>query len=579
MILCMALFYCTEVKNLLTGTSKARSLYRPCRKRHVFCKLDTMKYSIILLAAVASLSACNYIAGSTDKAADSTSVNRDAIIPRDESITKETAYSDLFLDSTVIDSFLKENKVPEPVAQGIRNFYNARNLQFAWFSSDGFTEQGRNFWSLYDYATSDSAEGKALNKRMDTLVQKDSLMIAPSDSLFVKTELALTQQFIQYRQQHANADSSVSLQNFIPKKKMDVMELADSILKNADSGHIAQANTAYGLLKDQLRRYSSIARSGGWPVINSGGKSIGKGKSSPLIASIKKRLLLTGDYSGDTTAVFTDSLVSAIKSYQERNGFKPTGVITDSLITVMNVPVEQRMRQLIVNLNRMAWIQNLPAEQNAIEVNIPEFMLHARNTNQPFDMPVIVGKEGANTYSFSGSLGQVVFSPYWNIPRSIVSGEILPAMKSDPNYLKKHHMEVVGKNDSLPDIRQLPGADNALGKVKFLFPNTYDIYLHDTPNKDLFEKNTRAVSHGCIRVANAPKLAQYLLQGQSEWTPEKINAAMNSQKEQTVKITNPVPVHITYYTAWVDSQGKLNFRNDIYGLDEATSRKMFITGG
>jgi murein L,D-transpeptidase YcbB/YkuD len=178
---------------------------------------------------------------------------------------------------------------------------------------------------------------------------------------------------------------------------------------------------------------------------------------------------------------------------------------------------------------------------------------------------------------FSGDLNQVVFSPYWNIPASIVEEEILPAMKTNPDYLQKNHMEIVKKNDSLPVIRQAPGPDNPLGKVKFLFPNSYDIYFHDTPAKGLFEKNKRAYSHGCIRLEDAKALAVFLLKDDAAWTPEKIEEAMNSGKEQFVKVKNPVPVVVTYFTAWVDENGHLNFRDDVYHHDIKTKEKMFGT--
>src|SRR5687768_10107884 len=216
-------------------------------------------------------------------------------------------------------------------------------------------------------------------------------------------------------------------------------------------------------------------------------------------------------------------------------------------------------------------MQWMPAVQydNYISVNIPDFMLTVfENKARAFDMPVAVGKEGTNTTMFSGEMNQVVFSPYWNIPASIVRNEILPKMKSDPNYLKSRNMEIVGKkNDSLPSIRQLPGKENSLGKVKFLFPNRYDIYLHDTNSKDIFKKDKRDVSHGCIRLSDAEKLANYLLRGNSAWTPEKVKAAMNAQKEQYVKLNATMPVTITYYTTWVDENGQLNFRDDVYAND------------
>jgi murein L,D-transpeptidase YcbB/YkuD len=209
-------------------------------------------------------------------------------------------------------------------------------------------------------------------------------------------------------------------------------------------------------------------------------------------------------------------------------------------------------------------------------VNIPSYMLYAyEGSNKVMEMPVVVGKEGNNTVMFSGEINQLVFNPTWTIPQSIVQNEIMPKMKSDPNYLKKNNMEIVKQNDSIPTIRQLPGKDNALGKVKFLFPNSYDIYLHDTPDKSLFAKKDRALSHGCIRVADAEKLADYLLRDQKDWSGDKVRTAMAGNQEQKVQVKNPQSVYLTYYTAWVDDNGRMNFRDDIYGHDRETADRMF----
>jgi len=193
------------------------------------------------------------------------------------------------------------------------------------------------------------------------------------------------------------------------------------------------------------------------------------------------------------------------------------------------------------------------------------------------EMPVIVGKEGNSTVMFTSDINQIVFNPTWHIPQSIVRDEIMPKMKSDPSYLKKKNIEIVKQNDSLPVLQQLRGKENPLGKVKFLFPNSDDIYLHDTPDKTLFAKKDRALSHGCIRVADAAKLAEYLLKNQSDWNAQKIQTAMKSDKQQSVDLKNPEPVAISYLTAWVDENGMMNFRNDIYGHDKEAMQKLFVS--
>ena len=176
---------------------------------------------------------------------------------------------------------------------------------------------------------------------------------------------------------------------------------------------------------------------------------------------------------------------------------------------------------------------------------------------------------------FTGKLSTVVFSPYWNVPPSIVKKEILPAMARNPDYLGKENMEITGNEGGLPVIRQLPGGKNSLGRVKFLFPNSFNIYFHDTPAKSLFSRDRRAYSHGCIRLSDHIKMAEYLLRDNSEWPLERILEAMNSGNEKFVKVKDPVPVFITYYTAWVDEYGLLNFRDDIYKRDAVIAQKMF----
>lgn len=509
------------------------------------------------------------------------------ISKRDVSITKANAYNDLFLDSNAVTQFIAQKRLPDSISRRMISFYNARNYQFAWFSSDGLTEQARGFWNLHDYATTyenDTAlKNKELQKRMDALIAEENLSVRASDKSFVNTELALTQHFLMYML--SNYQKGVvkrkEMERFIPPKKREAMELADSILtkKHKDNRYYEEANVAYKALKEQLARYYNIAKKGGWPTITASAKSFRKGSSSPAIAQLKKYLQITGDMpAGDTSPVFDDTLVMGIKNVQQRFGYTANGTLSDALIKEMNVPAITRIQQILMNMERMRWM-NIEPTSNLIVVNIPEFVLHVYEGNKKaFDMNVVVGKEGHNTTMFNGDLNQIVFSPYWNVPPSIVRKEILPKLASNPGYLASQNMEQVGTEDGLPKIRQLPGANNSLGRVKFLFPNSFNIYFHDTNAKSLFSKDKRAYSHGCIRLSEPEKMAQYLLRNQPEWTTDRIEAAMDSGNEQTVRLKNPVPVVITYYTAWVNDQGLLNFREDIYGHDSTLARKMFLPG-
>ncbi|HEY0730828.1 MAG TPA: L,D-transpeptidase family protein, partial [Chitinophagaceae bacterium] len=244
------------------------------------------------------------------------------------------------------------------------------------------------------------------------------------------------------------------------------------------------------------------------------------------------------------------------------------------LIKELNVPVEKRIEQLLVNMER---VKEMPVESGGTRLvaNIPEFKLHVyEGDRHVFDMAIVVGTQGNKTVVFNDVMQHIVFSPYWNVPQSIVKNEILPAMRKNRGYLSRNGYEQTGTENGLPVIRQKPGAKNALGKVKFLFPNSHNIYFHDTPAKSLFEMRKRAFSHGCIRLSEPKKLAEYLLRNDPEWTSAKIDKAMNAGKESWVKLNEPVAVAITYFTAWVDKQGVLNFREDIYGHDKQLAKRV-----
>jgi len=249
--------------------------------------------------------------------------------------------------------------------------------------------------------------------------------------------------------------------------------------------------------------------------------------------------------------------------------------LSPSLVAELNVPVKYRIEQMLVNLERMRWMPRVEGGVRLV-TNIPEFKLHVYDgQNELFNMKIVVGKAVHNTVVFNDEAEYVIFSPYWNVPASIVRKEILPAIRRNRNYLARNNMEQTGTLNGLPVIRQRPGDDNALGRVKFLFPNSYNIYFHDTPAKSLFEQEKRAFSHGCIRLEQAKKLAEFLLRNDKEWNDEKIFDAMHSDSEIWVKLKEKIPVYILYYTSWVDNDGLVNFRDDIYGHDKKMMKRMF----
>jgi murein L,D-transpeptidase YcbB/YkuD len=273
-------------------------------------------------------------------------------------------------------------------------------------------------------------------------------------------------------------------------------------------------------------------------------------------------------------------------------GLTVNGTIQQPVLNALNVSLEQRIQQILLNMERMRWIPVDPGKEYLL-VNIPAFKLYAYENGQvAWSCNVVVGKPGASTVIFTRPMQFVVFGPYWNVPPGIIANEVLPAIKRNPGYLARQNMEVVGASGkTIPAgsmswgkysgrnfpyiIRQKPGGANALGKVKFLFPNEYNIYLHDTPSRHLFGETKRSFSHGCIRVGEPQHLAEWLLRNDPAWTKDKIVKAMNAAKEQYVPLKNKIPVFIGYFTAYVDSQGQLNFRDDVYGHDARLAAQLF----
>jgi len=531
--------------------------------------------------------ACNdaTTAETTAEATTATFEKNKKISSRNYSITRVNSYNDLFIDSQSVENIMVDNNIGDTLVDRIRSFYNARNYQLAWFSGDGLTEQALGFWNLYNnyLAANDDTilNNKALRKAMNKLVANDSLLPDPKNKTILNTEVMLTAQFIRYTltAYEPGAVKRKEIERFVPALKQDAIQLADSLLnkKHKDDKYFEDVNVTYGRLKDQLGIYYDIYKKGGWQHINTKSKSYKKGMKDAEIVAIKKRLQLTGDMAEeDTSQLFSDSLQSGVKNFQRRHGLKPTGIVDKQTLRDLNVPVLQRIKQILINMDRARW---LPQGQdgNMIFVNIPAFTLHfMEGKNEAFNMDVVVGKEGHNTRVFTGNLSQVVFNPSWKVPESIVEKEIMPEIEKDPDYLKKEDMEVTGESeDGIPEISQKPGPKNALGKIKFIFPNSFDIYFHDTPAKSLFKNNKRAFSHGCIRLSKPVELAEYLLRDQSGWNMGKIQEALKGDEEKFVKLKDPVPVLISYYTAWVDENGKLNFREDIYDHDLELSKKMF----
>lgn len=486
-----------------------------------------------------------------------------------------------------LDSFLVRN--PEYVADSaaIVDFYRDRELQFAWMLDNRLTASAESFITLAGVADKGGPKAPAASRRLRSLYDDavdDGKRVPLCDTCATELEFRLTAEFFRFAASsfggYLNTDVR-DLNWFIPRAKIDFSRLLDSVSSGKmDLAGYQTAHPQAQLLLPHLREYATLTKQP-WPELALPPKSrkLTAGDSATVIGDIRHRLQLLGDYSGDTAGMRYDTaLVAGVKRFQTRHGLNPDGIIGAGMLAALNVTPAARMKTMLINTERLRWVaQQQPP--NLLLVNIPEFRLHVFEDNaEVMTMNVVVGALATRTVTFTDTLTQIVFSPSWSIPSSIVIKEILPGIRKDAAYLAKHDMEITGGSKALPDIRQRPGASNALGRVKFLFPNSYNIYMHDTPSKGLFAGDKRAASHGCIRVSRPNDLADYLLRNDPEWPQDRIDEAMFSGREKLVKLKEPRMVAIVYFTSWVDDSGLLNFRDDVYGHDRELADEVFARG-
>jgi len=378
-----------------------------------------------------------------------------------------------------------------------------------------------------------------------------------------------------------------------PKPHRDPVDLAAVLQGGLNESatfldRVRPVHPEYQALQKGLRSLRGQAQAG-WPEVPR--KTLRPGQSSPVVVALRKRLAAEGSLDAaqaNDSPRFDDDVAAAVGRFQEHHALKASGILDAATLDALNVPLDARIAQVAINMERWRWLPDDLGERHFL-VNIPYYHLIAREHGKPvLDIRVVVGKPGNETPTFSDEMTEVVFSPYWNIPETIALEETAPAALRDPNYLARNNMEVVnasGRVVSSADVpwgdeqalrglsfRQRPGANNALGFVKFLFPNRYNVYIHDTPADALFSRIGRAFSHGCIRVEEPETLAQYVLRDRAEWTPDAILTAMRAGDERHVKLNSPIPVHIVYLTSWVDDAGGLHFQPDIYGYDRESGR-------
>ena len=352
----------------------------------------------------------------------------------------------------------------------------------------------------------------------------------------------------------------------------------------------------YQKLKPALANYRQLAANSP-PFKLTLIETLHPGASHPQITELRRFLITVGDLAEEKTVastgkstLYTSAIVTGVKKFQKRHGLNADGHIGKGSVAAFNIPLSQRVTQIELAMERLRWLPELSTGASII-VNIPAFQLWAFDTLDQQDvnivnMRVVVGNAlKTQTPVLMAEMHFIDFMPYWNVPYSIIKNEILPKLIQNNNYLNKENMELVSvsRNADKPTafnqetlnllregklrIRQRPGGKNALGKVKFIFPNKDDVYLHDTPSNSLFGKSRRDFSHGCVRVANPQKLAEFALKNQDNWNPETIKTAMDTPKNQRVILKKPIPVLFFYTTAFFDQYDNLEFYPDIYGHD------------
>jgi len=379
----------------------------------------------------------------------------------------------------------------------------------------------------------------------------------------------------------------------------------------------------YAMLRISLKEYREIAAKGGWQPVAYGNK-FKKGARGQRVLALSKRLKVTGelDSSIPGSEVFDDSLDQAVRKYQQRNGLYVDGVVGISTIEALNVPVEERISQIELTMERWRLLPQYLGNRYIL-VNIANYHLYGiENNNDTINMRIVVGKPQWNTPMFSEEMTHLIINPYWNIPPSIFKDDIAPKIMEDSEYMSKQNMDAMGlkapekivveeaevvkvvvnveatevtdgdntgetelseveiQNKKAQEeyiskvlsgkyrLRQNPGPGNPLGRIKFLFPNKHSVYLHDTPNRGFFKKAQRNFSHGCIRVEKPLELAEFVLSSNPSWTQNTIQSSINKMKTKTVHLDESITVYILYFTTWVDNEGTVNFHKDIYGLDK-----------
>jgi murein L,D-transpeptidase YcbB/YkuD len=487
-------------------------------------------------------------------------------------------------------------------ASTLRRFYRGRAYQLAWTHHGTLLPPVEALLSVLREAEHEGLRAAEyhlplLEDRLTELRRGQEEAQSLSPPQLVALDLLLTDAFLLYGS-HLSAGrldpAGLKLAQFGRQPEVDLAQVLHTALATdqiaAALRGLQPPHADYLQLRQALARYRSLAAQGGWPVVPPG-PTLHEGDRNSRVSVVRRRLRVTGELVPgvlpDQEELFDEGLTQAVKRFQARHGVDGDGVVGPATLAALNVPVATRLRQLEVNLDRWRWLPRALGSPSVV-VNVANFSLVVVEHGRPvLPLRVVVGKPSWRTPLFSATLTALVVNPSWQVPHNIAVREVLPALRKDRQYLTKHHLQVrprgAAQAHALPPATipwaatsaqpfpyrfwQAPGPTNPLGRLKFVLPNPFDIYLHDTSSPALFGKTVRAFSHGCIRVDNPVELAQYLLRAAPAWSGKALQTAIAQGRERMVPLPQPLPVYIVYWTAWVDEEGVLQFRPDIYETD------------
>jgi murein L,D-transpeptidase YcbB/YkuD len=471
------------------------------------------------------------------------------------------------------------------------NFYTGRGYQPAWLDIQGkprpaaeellkaLDEADREGLRTVDY------QRTALRKRLTALQNgegtSDISRLTDFDLLFTDTFLTYGSHLLSGQLSPRKVDPDWAMK---PRSRdlAAVLEQAltqDQIAETLRA--LAPQAKGYTQLREMLGKYRKVEQEGGWPIV----------ASSAPGKTLRARLEASGDLS-EGGKHRDKALTEAVRRFQKRHGLPETGTVNAATLAALNVPVSERIRQIELNLERWRWMPD-DFGSRYILVNIPSYKMQVFEENKPvLESKVVVGRQERQTPTFTANMAYLVLSPKWYVPRSIAVKDKLPQLKRNPYALARQGIRIynsagqqinpgavnwsaVSARNFNYHLRQDAGPRNALGGIKFMFPNPYSIYLHDTPSRELFSRNQRTYSSGCIRISNPVELAEYLLKHDPKWNKDTIKTASTSGKQRVVQLPEEVPVYLLYWTAWVDSEGLLHFRDDIYKRDKPLVRALY----